>query len=318
MLTDRQVIEHLWQTGHFCNPAFPNTFNIREQDLPILKITDGAVIQALSSYQNFFGPQLDELTFKHYMRPAITDGGFGAATAELIEMPRCGQPDYGYLDDNGKIHRGSPFQAATGSGNWQGCHGVGDFHCAVVKVMNPGSCPSHLKPVFEEVKKRVSAAYAELGLRLIWDDNANNPEIEFSFVSNSSGWIGLALIGNGVRCGQTIWCRYLASYRGQDVAREWTTLIKHELGHNCGLQHSRGGVMNPSIVPGLGISWKGDPHYETLVRKFGGQPVDIPGPGPGPQPPKGEVIIGGSLAVTIPENIQPGTYEFVMRPKIVF
>ena len=47
----------------------------------------------------------------------------------------------------------------------------------------------------------------------------------------------------------------------------------HELGHNAGLQHTRGGVMSPSIVHGLPSSWKGDPSRSVLARYYGGEPI---------------------------------------------
>jgi hypothetical protein len=56
----------------------------------------------------------------------------------------------------------------------------------------------------------------------------------------------------------------------------------HELGHNAGLDHSRGGVMNPSIVSGLAPSWAGDPSEPILNRYYGGEPIEQP-PVPGPE-----------------------------------
>lgn len=314
MATVHPAIQRLWDYGHFNNPAFPDTLNVQAQDLDKLTLSSPEVIQATASIQDFMGQTLDELCLKHHSRPAIHDGQIGSATLELLlQTERCGHPDYGYLDDNGNIHRGS-IQAAIGSGNWQGCRNVGNFHCAVVRVKNPNDVPSHLAPVFEDVKERVTAAYAEMGLLLIWSQTEPNPEIEAEFVRSSSGWIGLALLGHGRRCGQTIWCKYLSSYRGRDVLTEWTTLFKHEIGHNCGLQHSRGGVMNPSIISGIGISWKGDPHESTLRRMFGGQPVPIPGPDPGPGPgptPSPKIIVDGKLTVMTPDG---KSRDFIVVP----
>jgi hypothetical protein len=92
------------------------------------------------------------------------------------------------------------------------------------------------------------------------------------------------------------------------------TLIKHELGHNSGLGHSRGGVMNPSIINGLPVSWKNDPSESQLRKWYGGEPVPGGNPLPPdtPQPPTGGGDIPRvSLTVTVPEGFKPGTYNLV-------
>jgi hypothetical protein len=328
MLSDHEVIDRLWAYGHFNNPAFPNTLNITQVDLPRLKITDPEVVQAVASAQSFMAGTLDELTLKHYMRPSIADGDVGYATRELLMIERCGHPDYGYLDDNGNIVRTSvPAHMAQGVGNWRGCYGVGAFHAVRIRV-NDSNLPAFLRPHWPEVQRRVAAAYAEVGLRIIWD-NSQPGDIEVSFVRSSTGWIGLAILGgNGRGCGTSpIWAKFLADYKGgnsaESIITQWTTLVKHELGHNCGLEHTRGGVMNSSIVNGLQISWKGDPHWQTLVRKFGGVPLPggTPGPGPGPLPPIGTPVprltTDGHIDIIVPENCKPGIHRFRLVPEIV-
>lgn len=195
-------------------------------------------------------------------------------------------------------------QPAIGVGNWKGCHGIGNFHCAIVKV-NQAGLPSFLKPVFLEVLKRVQQAYAEVGLLfrftslegqdlLTGENVGSQSNTNMSFVSSSDGWIGLAILGNNQGCQDTIWCKFLNTYQGGNSAEaiitQWVTLIKHELGHNCGRNHTNGGVMNPSLVNGLPTLWvPGDPSTSWLKAQFGGVPVPIPGGGGGsgnPNPPK--------------------------------
>lgn len=310
-MTTFEIIQRLWDWGHFNNPAFPNTLNVEEADLPNLRLEDTAVVQAVSSYQNFMGVQLDTLSAKHHMRPSIADGHIGPATLELLQVERCGCPDY----ERGVL-------AAVGSGNWKGCHGVGNFHAFSVHV-NTTNMPSFLVPVWDEVKRRVSAAYAELGLRIIWDNRSLPRNCDFTFVTRSSGWIGLATVGRGLGCNSSVFARFLATYRGGSspdaITQQWTTLVKHELGHNTGLGHSRGGVMNPSIINGLPVSWRGDPSEATLRGWFGGQPVDAPPTNnPVPTPggtPTARVVLDGTVRVTIPEGMKPGSHEFILVPK---
>ena len=177
-------------------------------------------------------------------------------------QPRCGHPDYG-----------PDVEAATGSGSWPNCHGIGDFHCAKVRV-NPEGMPTFLKPVFDQVLNRVRAAYRDMGLSYDWvGEESTFHNTSINFVPRSNGWIGLAIVGQRESCSSKIWARFLATYKPNNVLNEWTTLIMHELGHNAGLHHSRGGVMNPSIVQGLAPTWRGDPSESILANYYGGEPI---------------------------------------------
>ncbi len=232
-----------------------------------LTLRDDCVVQAMRSFQSLDN-QFDLVApAVHGGRPMDVNGEMGPATSLVMGLQRCGHPDYERPDDVAE---------AVGRGNWPRCHDVGDFHAVSIKIAN--SPPSFLAPLFDRVKERVKQAYAELGLLIHWDGRSP-VNIDFSFVSRSSGWIGLAIVGNGQSCNSRIWCRYLSSYRGgssdEQIVTQWTTLVKHELGHNCGLSHSRGGVMNPSIVNGLPISWKNDPSEGLLKTRFGGVPVPM-------------------------------------------
>lgn len=240
-----------------------------------LTYRDECVVQAVRSYQTL-ETQFDLVApAVHGGKAMSITGEVGPATEIVMGLERCGHPDY---------RKPGEFEPAVGRGNWPRCHGVGDFHAVSVKIAN--SPPSFLAPVFDEVKRRVTEAYAEVGLLVHWDGRSPI-NIDFSFVTRSSGWIGLAIVGNGQSCNDRIWCRYLSTYRGgssdASITTQWTTLIKHELGHNCGMSHSRGGVMNPSIVNNLPTSWKGDPSESLLTSRFGGQRVPT---GPGDDSPK--------------------------------
>lgn len=235
-----------------------------------LTLEDHLVKEALRSHQELEA-QYNLVSQAYHGRPIVADGEAGPATEFVMRLERCGHPDYAPPED---------VAAAVGQGNWARCHNVGDFHAVSIQVQN--SPPSFLAPLFDQVKERVTQAYAEIGLLIHWDGRGP-VNIQFSFVSRSSGWIGLAIVSNNSTCNSgPIWCRYLSTYKGgntdADIVTQWTTLVKHELGHNTGMSHSRGGVMNPSIVNGLPVSWEGDPSHRLLVSRFGGKPVPR-GPG---------------------------------------
>ena len=146
--------------------------------------------------------------------------------------------------------------------------------------------------MFLQVLRNVQREYAKFGQLFRFIQNGRDMltneqfdgsiQIDFSFRNRSDGWIGLAIVGRGDTCSGRIWCRYLSTYRPSNVVREWTTLVLHELGHNCGRGHTRGGVMNPSIVQGLGAWNENDPSYQWLKGQFGGVPFDLGGDSPPP------------------------------------
>lgn len=198
----------------------------------------------------------------------------------LDEMIVCGVPEFASVGDRPLI----------GGGNWPGCHGVGNYHSATVAFDMRG-CPAHVRPHMEEIWRRVVKAYRQVGLLLVRDDANTRPNIAASWVTQSDGWIGLAIVGSGQGCSDSIWCRYLATYRGgstdEQIINQWTTLVMHEIGHNCGLSHSSGGIMNPSLINGLAPTWEGDPSERTLRAWYGGEAV--------PEPPTGEDDLFGIL-----------------------
>jgi hypothetical protein len=263
-MTNQEIISLLDFYGHLRNP-FGERRGITNRDK--LQFSDSVVKDALESYQTFHQATMSPIMAAFFPeRTSATikiNGEADAVTRKLLQTARCACPDYAaaYTDE------------LQGSGNWRGCHNIGLFHCATVKFTT--AIPSFLAPVFDEVWANVVEAYAELGLKFERDDNATNPNIDVSFVTPDGGWIGLAIVGQNEQCNSEIWARFDKNYRPANIVSEWTTLIKHELGHNCGLSHSSGGVMNPYIVAGLPVSWKTDVSYNLLKARFGGEPITI-------------------------------------------
>jgi hypothetical protein len=96
-------------------------------------------------------------------------------------------------------------------------------------------------------------------------------------------------------------------------------LLTHEYkGHSDGLQHTRGGIMNPSIgSPSTRSVWKGDPHEKTKTRYFGG--VAIPTTpttptDPSPDDPKKLVFRG--VVTAEHEGKVLGRYHLVPVPEV--
>lgn len=259
-----ELVRFLDHYGHLRSPFGEP----REITTPVeeLKLGDQVVRDAIESFQSFHAPTLSPLLSAFYPRRLDTavkvSGTLDVVTQHLMRQERCACPDYDMALP----------EYLVGAGNWKSCNNIGKFHNAVVEFMN--TPPSFLQPFMEEIWQRVVDSYAELGLLFTRKVNSNEfTNIELSFVQPDGSWIGLAIVGQGQGCQDTIWCRFDKNYKPASLVSEWTTLIKHELGHNCGLSHSSGGVMNPYIVAGLPVSWKGDVSYNLLKSRFGGEAI---------------------------------------------
>ena len=268
--TDAQIIEALGRYGHLNMPFGKPAGHVPQLD--VLKLSDPIVTTAVQSYQEFHSQTAEPLIAKHHPQrlsaAIVPDGDVGPATRDLFALPRCGHPDYDGTQ---------PMVAEAGQGNWRGCWGVGDFHSAIVRFTNEP--PGFLQPHIDEVWSRVVDAYADMGCLFIREDNGRRPNITVEFTVGQ-GWIGLAIVGQGETCGTTIWAKFDRNYQPRNIVNEWTSLLMHELGHNSGLGHSRGGIMNPSIINGLPPTWRGDASEQLLIARFGGVPVprdDAPG-----------------------------------------
>lgn len=305
------VIGILWETGRL--------FSVPQASLETLTLRDQVVIDALIDLTKMHAAEFAERTLIHHGRLPIFDGDAGVATADLFinDIPkRCPVPDYApppgvvfQFEDPAIQEVALAMQAAEpalGVGNWKSCHNIVDGHCATVMV-NPANLPVHVKRNWTEIIRLVQKSYADVGLLFRFLDQGrkdyltgevidSNINIDMSFVQRSEGWIGLAIVGTNQSCGDRIWCRFLSTYTGgsspAQVTQQWVSLIKHELGHNCGFSHTSGGVMNPSLINGLPTEWAAnDPTTSKLKREFSGVPIQIPGGGTPkpPVPPTGDV-----------------------------
>lgn len=291
----RTEAEFLWRYGHFRNPAeeFEASWNVTQDDLGRLSLYDEEFKLAVRSFQQL-DVNCDVECLRHHHRSLNPDGLIGSATRDVMLYPRCGTPDHG---DSTQRRAGR----LVGAGNWARCHDVGNFHSASVEITN--AHPTHVAENWEQIRENVIRAYADVGL-LFHFDGREPVNIQFSYVGQSDGWIGLAIVSNDSTCrSRAIWCRYLSRYTGgatnTDIITQWTSLIKHELGHNCGMGHTRGGVMNPSVIRGLPVLFgRSDPARQLLINRFGGEPVPRDDP-PDPDPPEERKLV---IAWRYPDN----------------
>ena len=276
MQTD--LIRRLWDYGHFHNPAHPT--GVTEADLPKLKLTDASVRTALASFQEFMAADFDRLALEEHGRIGIADGDFGPATEKLFEVERCGCPDYEMATN------WTAEQAITGRGSWPaGCHPEFPKNHSFAVWFEKASMPAHWRAIFDEAWLLVRQAYADIGMAFFEAASRAKANTVVTW-ERSRSWIGLAIVPRGPKCGDRIWAKFDTAYASSfDRMRQvWqiARLMAHEFCHNMGLSHTRGGIMNPSIVSGpfLPNAWRGDPSESPLVRFFSGVPVDLGVPKP--------------------------------------
>lgn len=268
----KQLIERLFQLGHF------RLSNLTVSEAQELSLIAPQVKAAVKSYQNFMAHDYQRIAASHHTA-GVCDGIVGPVTQALMNVPRCGMADFA--------------RAETGSGSWPvGCHETWpDNHAFTVNVDKSGlpsflGSPSDPNSVFEQAWDLTRLAYADMGIVFEREDGNGSANTSVTFV-RGNGWIGLAIVPSNPHCADSIWAKFDNRYSPSALIDQWSRLLTHEFGHNMGLAHSRGGIMNPSIIGGTfdPNEWRGDPSEPTLTRWFGGEPVDLGDPPDPPDPP---------------------------------
>ena len=316
--SDTDLLVEAFYRGSHWNPAYPN---LRNLDLGRVLKMDGSESDAkqliASRQQSDINIELLVRAF-HKGREVQYDGDIGPATRQLAKLQRCPMPDFApppeasfdYEDSelNAAVESYQRFAEARGSGSWPvGCDPQAPNVHSVVVAIDTSNASSTQKGMMDEVLKMVEQTEAEIGqsVRHVRDGSARSPQHDVKFQNIPGGVIGFAYFPRPDSCNQTVTARIDNTFNPR--ATILAELLTHEYkGHSDGLEHTRGGIMNPSIgSPTVRASWKGDPHERTKTRYFGGVAIPTsptpqpqpPGPGPTPQP--GKASIRGTLTVEV-------------------
>jgi len=296
-MTPDQMIQELFYLGHFNNPRNPT--GVQAQDLPTLTLNDKVVKTAVKSYQDMMGLAYDTMALGIYGRAADVDGIVGPLTSDLFRLERCGFPDYPSVG-----------MEATGSGSWGACDPKYPNDHIMYLYVNKSGMPSFLgskddpNSIFEQVIDMVIRAYAKVNLRIIRVDSPpgkNGSTLTFENLRGST--IGLAIVPGSFSCGmRPIWLKLNPNYKPSAIFHQWCRLMTHELFHNCGSGHLRGGIMNPSIVGGTFEVEEIllDVMYPRCVSYYGKGEIILDGPTPpppGPGPSPGVITAEGEITI---------------------
>ena len=317
-LPPKAIKKRLFDLGHFFNPMIEEEIN--EEDLDGMNLSSVPVKLAIQSFQDMMPIEFDRLCNEAYGKRGKTDGIMGVATNKLLQIDRCGEADY---------HRVSAAtEEATGSNSWPaGCHPDWPDNHTILVAVDDRRIPSFWgrvgdsDSVFEQAFELVRQAYAQIGLVMIRVPNTGHYNTIISW-ETGRGWIGLAIVpGSPPSCQTKIWAKFDIRYRPSDsvLISMLARLLAHELGHNVRLGHSRGGIMNSSIVGGPFTfdEWIGDPSESILNRFFGGVAVDLDdGPDDPDDPPEDDddppsedsgllsgFLTAGKISLTVKDGI---------------
>lgn len=311
----------LYQYGHAWNAANPNLLNVDEGRV---KKMDGSEKDAEAMFASF--QQLDGNI------PELT-GEADPDTASVMHLPRCAMPDhppppgasfdYGDEDLNAAVASQQEFaEQVAGSGSWpQGCDPQFPNVHSVVTLVDNANASSSQKAMLLEVFKMVEETEAEVGQHVrhvMTPDTVANPQHSVRFENIPGSVIGYAYFPQPNTCRQTVKARIDNTFNARPTVL--AELLTHEYkGHSDGLQHTRGGIMNPSIGnPTTRATWIGDPSFATKKRYFGGVPLGPTAPKPSP-PITGTIFaeqIGAMIAIRGELLLVIGTdsHKYIVTP----
>jgi hypothetical protein len=329
--TDTERLLWAYQFGHAWNPAFPNLQNLDEAAVAKMNGREGDAKSLIASWQ-LLDANVNRLVNAFHGRELQPDGDIGPASEAVMDMKRCAMPDYA-PPPNATFHYDLPelqaavesyqrfAEAKTGSGSWPvGCDPQRkDVHSVVVGI-DISNASSFQKGIMADVLKYVEETEAEIGQavrHVLSGSSAPQHDVKFQFISG--GVIGFAYFPEPNECRQTVTARIDNSFDARLAVL--AELLTHEYkGHSDGLEHTNGGIMNPSIgSPTSRASWIGDKHEATKRRYFGGEPL-TPAPGPGPAPPGGDkywlkVPAGVQMIKTDKDGKDTLLGEYIFVPK---
>lgn len=330
-----EIVKRLYDTGHFWNPAKPESNNVSPADLDTLTLDDKEAKQAVESFQ-----EMDEnvsiLALLYHSRRLEPDGEMGPATESVLQFNRCPMPDHPpppnatfHYDDPGlqaaveTMQEFAKMAAATGSGSWprQGCDPQHQGLHSIRVLINPAEATTAVRAYLSDALAACHIAYADIGLHVRYV-TSGACEIQKRIMNIPGSVIGYNYFPTPNSCRQ-ITGQLDRSYN--PGVRYFAALELHETGHGVGLEHTKGGIMNPSILnPPWPLTWRNTPSFNRLKQYFGGEPIIPVTPVPVEHPPfegdlfaetfPGGIAIRGEPELVLPSSQPAGRYRYIAVP----
>ena len=162
-------------------------------------------------------------------------------------------------------------------------------HEVVIKF-DDRQAPSRWQGYMDEVKQGAVDISADVGLSVRYVDwnSVEDYQSSVEFKRIPGNVIGYYYLPQGSGCRRVPQGALDTSYQ-PDVEMASLLWIHEGLGHGIALQHTNGGIMNPSLIRSP-MSWRNDPSWRAIERLYGGEPLDPPAPDPPPTPDKPDVV----------------------------
>ena len=276
-------LKTLFEFGHHLNPnPRVETDITRLEEIENLVITDAAARNMVASWQEIMGLRVD--------------GELGPITESSLGVERCGFPDY----------------QPAGQGTFDNpCFTDG----IKFSYSDRGRPANFSKDLAEKMIANVMRANGEMGAKMIRVDVGDGETIRISWEVLGGSTIGLAQLTNGP-CNQRLFCKINPNYARAGIV-QMSALLCHEIAHNYGFSHERGGIMSPTIVQLQSFQgWlPSDPAYRVWQRHAynGFVPIDSP-PGPDPDPEEYLRFEVENSQVRVFDGDQPrGTYVGIVK-----
>lgn len=296
--TMSEALQWLHRFGHNYNKQYQNSFGIDETSVKKMLGTESDAKDMIKSFQESDLNVALEFERRN-RREHEPDGELDPVTMAVMEFPRCAMPDFapppgarfstGDTDLDGAIASQQIWGeeqeriGATGTGSWPvGCDPqFPNVHSVVVQMDTSGASAAQ-KEKLQEILKFTIACEAEIGqhVRVVLDQAVTpraHHKVTYGPIPGST--IGFAYFPTPNSCNQTVTAKIDSTFNVSAITA--ANLHTHEWkGHSDGLNHTRGGIMNPSIITFDPLSWLKDNSFPVKKRYFGGEPlVVIPVPG---------------------------------------
>ena len=284
--------------GHSHNPKRPNLKNLDKGRVQKMNGSEQDALDLFASWQEK-DANVDLLVAYREGRSLILDGKVGAASETVMAFRRCPLPDYmpgpgdafdfddpTVNDIVAKAVESKEAAKALKGPYWRACdpQRPDDTHSVVIGI-DIRSAPSVFIANQSAILGARIACAAEIGVhvRFVINPSSMDGLQQYQVYRNiPGGVIGMNYFPSSNSCGKI-------SNGSMDSTYNPSNWILHAIlgtheseGHGFGFDHTRGGIMNPSILL-VKHSWVGDAAWSQVIDYWPAVPLS-PTPGPDPTP----------------------------------